>query len=413
MNEDDSSWLKLTSLDIPGLRDSKIDYGDFNGDGYSDLLYSGVQSGSGKISELREYVPSSKNYVKSSFDIGEIVDADVEFGDIDGDGDLDFVLSGTNKNNDNYHSISTFLNVRSESAIVVGLAKDNNENDIKQSVTLTTSNSNQFVENNGPEIPNISNAQIISDQSVIDEKVLVELSWDASKDDHTEADGLSYAIRVGSSSGEYDIMTSNSSESGFRTIPKKGNAEHNLKWKLALKPGTYFWSVQAIDASFVGSPFSDEVEMIVSEDNVILKIDTDQDGVYNSLDQCPDTPVGAVVDVNGCEVFSLPNENFRVEVGSATCIGNSDGVINLSVEDASYDYTVTITGKDNVTITGDAKTASVTGLSKGTYTVCFKVDGKDNYEQCFEVEVGEPAPLNAFIDVDMDNKRTSISDDRL
>ena len=75
--------------------------------------------------------------------------------------------------------------------------------------------------------------------------------------------------------------------------------------------------------------------------------------------------------------FSMPKDNYRVEVGSATCIGNSDGVINLSVEDAAYDYTVTITGKDNVTITGDDKTASITGLSKGTYTVCFKVDGQD------------------------------------
>mgnify|MGYP006060916271 CR=1 FL=1 len=65
--------------------------------------------------------------------------------------------------------------------------------------------------------------------------------------------------------------------------------------------------------------------------------------------------------------------NYKVEVGSATCIGNSDGVIDLSVEDASYDYTVTITGKDNVTITGTDKTASVTGLAKGTYEVCFKV----------------------------------------
>ncbi len=136
--------------------------------------------------------------------------------------------------------------------------------------------------------------------------------------------------------------------------------------------------------------------------------DSDYDGVKDNVDQCPATSPGAVVDVNGCEVFSLPNENFRVEVGSATCIGNSDGVINLSVEDASYDYTVTITGKDNVTITGDAKTASVTGLAKGTYTVCFSVDGQDDYEQCFEVNVTEPPALSAFIDIDTDDRRASI-----
>ena len=137
--------------------------------------------------------------------------------------------------------------------------------------------------------------------------------------------------------------------------------------------------------------------------------DDDNDGILDSIDNCPNTPLGTTVDANGCELFEMPKDNYRVEVGSATCIGNSDGVINLSVEDAAYDYTVTITGKDNVTITGTDKTASITGLSKGTYTVCFKVDGKDNYEQCFVVEVGEPAPLNAFIDVDEDNKRTSIT----
>ena len=37
---------------------------------------------------------------------------------------------------------------------------------------------------------------------------------------------------------------------------------------------------------------------------------------------------------------------------------------------------------------GETKTASVTGLGKGTYTVCFTVDGQENYEQCFEVNVG-------------------------
>ena len=70
---------------------------------------------------------------------------------------------------------------------------------------------------------------------------------------------------------------------------------------------------------------------------------------------------------------------------------------------------MTITGKDNVTITGDTKTASVSGLAKGTYTVCFKVDGQSSYEQCFDVVVGEPDKLNAFVSVDEDEKKVSIA----
>ena len=137
--------------------------------------------------------------------------------------------------------------------------------------------------------------------------------------------------------------------------------------------------------------------------------DIDGDGVLNDDDNCPNTPTGSKVDVNGCKIFELPVNNYKVEVASATCIGNSDGVIDLSVEDASFDYTVTITGKDNVTITGTNKTGSVTGLAKGTYEVCFTVDGQAKYEQCFEVEVGEPPALTAYIDVDNDNKKTSIT----
>ena len=137
-------------------------------------------------------------------------------------------------------------------------------------------------------------------------------------------------------------------------------------------------------------------------------MDSDLDGVYDFQDQCPGTPSGVTVDANGCEVFELPVDNFKVEISAATCIGNSDGVIDLSVEDASHDYTVTITGKDNVTITGTNKTASVTGLAKGTYEICFTVDGQSNFEQCFEVVVGEPPALTAFIEIDDDKRTTSV-----
>ena len=125
--------------------------------------------------------------------------------------------------------------------------------------------------------------------------------------------------------------------------------------------------------------------------------DFDEDGILNQNDECPDTPEGTTVDVNGCPVFTLPLDNNKVSVTSASCIGNTDGSIGLSIEDDSYNYTVTVTGQDDpISLGAETKTASVTGLGTGTYTVCFKVDGQDAYEQCFEVNIGEPKALSCL-----------------
>jgi hypothetical protein len=108
-------------------------------------------------------------------------------------------------------------------------------------------------------------------------------------------------------------------------------------------------------------------------------------------------------------LFNLPSNNNKVSVTSSTCIGNTDGSIGLSIEDTSYSYLVTVTGQDDpITLGGETKTASVTGLGKGTYTVCFTVEGQDAYEQCFEVNIEEPKALSAFIDVNNDTRKTSI-----
>jgi hypothetical protein len=137
--------------------------------------------------------------------------------------------------------------------------------------------------------------------------------------------------------------------------------------------------------------------------------DRDGDGILNSVDTCPDSTLGVKVDVTGCEIFTLPLDNNKVSVTSSTCIGNTDGSIGLSIEDASYSYSVTVTGQDDpITLGGETKTASVTGLGKGTYTVCFTVEGQDGYEQCFEVNIEEPKALSAFIDVNNDTRQTSI-----
>ena len=73
--------------------------------------------------------------------------------------------------------------------------------------------------------------------------------------------------------------------------------------------------------------------------------DLDGDGVLNDDDECPNTPSGTMVDTKGCPFFTLPVDNNKVEITSATCIDNNDGSIGFIIEDASHDYTGTIAGR--------------------------------------------------------------------
>jgi len=143
----------------------------------------------------------------------------------------------------------------------------------------------------------------------------------------------------------------------------------------------------------------------------ITSNDFDKDGVLNDFDNCPNTPIGSKVNTVGCLVFELPANNNKVEVSMSSCIGGNDGSLKLSVVDNSYNYNINISGLNfgqSAEITEENKTASVTGLAKGTYSVCFSVIGQADYEQCFEVVIGEPKALSAFIDVDDDKRTTSI-----
>ena len=106
-------------MDLSPIRNAKIEFGDFNGDGYSDILYSGSVSGEGEVSKLSEYNPDTQSYVDSDFDLEGIINASVAFGDMDGDNDLDFAISGESSTDNSVNILKTYLNVRNESADVI------------------------------------------------------------------------------------------------------------------------------------------------------------------------------------------------------------------------------------------------------------------------------------------------------
>jgi hypothetical protein len=87
----------------------------------------------------------------------------------------------------------------------------------------------------------------------------VQFSWQRANDLETPPLGLTYNLRVGTTPGGNDIMFSLSDSIGWRKVVGVGNVYQNTGWWLhSLAPGTYYWSVQAIDNSYAGGPFAPE-----------------------------------------------------------------------------------------------------------------------------------------------------------
>ena len=87
----------------------------------------------------------------------------------------------------------------------------------------------------------------------------VTFSWDAATDAETSATGLYYNLRVGTTSGGGEIVSPMSTSSGQRCLPALGNAQQRLSWTIkGIPSGSYYWSVQAIDATWAGSAWAAE-----------------------------------------------------------------------------------------------------------------------------------------------------------
>lgn len=180
----------------------------------------------------------------------------------------------------------------------------------------------------------------------------------------------------------------------------------------------YRQAYSSILNQWLGSSKENNKQILYQEFNPIALIkpafiDSDNDGVADMYDKCPDTPSGTIVDVSGCAIFTLPSNNYAVELTSSSCIGSNNGSIKLSVLDTSLKYLIQVQGpnkyvKDLVLPKG-SKEISLTALNAGTYTIQFKVENVATYLQTFEVKVVEPEALKVQSVVDAQQKSLSLN----
>ena len=123
--------------------------------------------------------------------------------------------------------------------------------------------------------------------------------------------------------------------------------------------------------------------------------DIDGDGVPNTNDLCDNTPEGSIIDVNGCEVFTLPATNFAVFSTGETCISNDNGSITITAAE-TLNYTATLTGEGIDAVQPFTDTVTFGDLIGGKYIACITVEGQADYELCFDLTVDEPEDLSVF-----------------
>lgn len=136
--------------------------------------------------------------------------------------------------------------------------------------------------------------------------------------------------------------------------------------------------------------------------------DSDGDGVLDDSDLCPNTAANTIVDINGCEIFTLPLDNYSIVVASETCRSENNGSISLSVLE-NYNYSVTLSGEDVLLTESFTSEINFENLLAGTYTLCITIDGYSQYEQCFTAVVIQPDDLTVSTGKNSNTKKVSVS----
>ena len=233
-NNQDDSFSDIQAEELGETSpNGKSTWADFNNDGRLDVILSGEQHATFENQDGQ----FQRTYFRDVNDLD--LDNALAAADYDRDGDLDFLANPTGNNN----RLGT-IDESSAPAIYENLLQDR--------------------ANNLPVAP--------TELTAATDKNSVSLEWNLGLDEETPVEGLTYNLRVGTTPGGNDIVASMSNSEGLRSLPTLGNVNNNTQWQLSNLPnGTYYWSVQTIDSTLAGSSFSDEGEFTISNPEIEIE----------------------------------------------------------------------------------------------------------------------------------------------
>jgi FG-GAP-like repeat/FlgD Ig-like domain len=301
---------------LEGVSWSSAAWGDYDNDGDLDVLLTGYATGNNPTTLI--YRNDTGTFTDIGAGLEGVARSSVAWGDFDNDGDLDVLLTGydTSSNpttliyrNDagTFTDLGDGLERLWESSVAWGDYDNDGDLDLLLTGMDTSELPTSLIYRNNPSIPNTPPSSPTGLTASWDQySNSIQVQWNPSTDSETPPPGLTYNLRVGTTPGGNEICPPMALGSGHRTVVQLGNLNHNTSWSLNNQHlDDYYLSVQAVDATFTGSEFAAEAEMIVSAQLVSIQ-DVPGDQGRNlrltwarSLFDAPDDGI----DITGYEIY--------------------------------------------------------------------------------------------------------------
>lgn len=271
---------------LTSVSSSSVAWGDYDSDGDLDILLTGGNywPGGGYGPQTEVYRNDGNRFSLRYFpDVKGVTQSAAAWGDFDNDGDLDILITGSEtpgpvvkiyrNTGTDFSVVSTGLIGVRDGAVAWGDYDNDGDLDILMTGMDALSNRiaklyrNDSAVRNTPPMPPTNLTSAVAGDTVT-------LNWDKATDNETPSNGLTYNLRIGlTPSGTQIVSPMANVNTGYRRLPQMGNTHLNSSWYIKdLAPGTYYWSVQAIDNAFAGSAFAPEQSFTISGAGKVLAI---------------------------------------------------------------------------------------------------------------------------------------------
>ena len=228
-------------------------------------------------------------------------------------------------------------------------------------------------------------------------------------------DYVDYLVNV-EADYEYNIKLrvaaeSNSGRVAFYTVSNQGEESRISEILLPVTNGWQNWVNVTSSIQLPKGNYTLRMRIINGDFNMnwieLSYPDSDQDGINDTIDQCPNTSVISSVDESGCALDPIALNNFSLKVVNETCSSSDNGKIfinSLSSETfvANLDFNGSIVSK---TFNSEVNFSS---LQAGNYSLCINKEIYPSVKQCFKVVVKQPSLLSVNSYVNPDNYELTL-----